>query len=337
MRDIKKAHIPLARLCLGRLLQAAVITCVMSMSAAVHAQAFPTRPVKIILPLPAGLGPDVVMRYMAEKLSKQWGQPVLIDNRPGASGIIAMEAARKGTPDGHDLVCADVGTLTVNRHIYKNLPYLAERDFEPIIPILSAPYFVIASSTLPVKNLREFIVYAKANPQKMSYGSLGVGNTTQLSVEAFKNAYGIEMVHAPFKDLSQMVLAGGNGDISMMMVSTVSAAAGIQTGRLKVLAVGAKARLGSHPDIPTIQEAAGINVETGAWVGCLAVKGTPPQVINKINQDMDAIIKGSDFKGRLFVMGFQATGGPASDLAKSIKVDSERFGQVVQKLNIKPE
>ncbi|MES2510199.1 MAG: tripartite tricarboxylate transporter substrate binding protein [Pseudomonadota bacterium] len=304
-------------------------------SVVVQAQSFPTRPVRFILQFPAGLGPDVVMRDVAEKLTKQWGQPVIVDNKPGASGIIALDAARRGSPDGHDIVCADMGALAVNRAIYKTVPYNVERDFEPVISVFNAPYFVIVNASLPVKTLKDFIEYAKANTGKLSYGSIGLGNPTHLSAEAFKQAYGLDMTHVPFKEIGSLVVAGGSGDISMMTLSTVSAAAGLQTGRLKVLAVGTRKRLGSYPDIPTIEEAGGTFVEAGAWVGCLAVKGTPPQVIAKINRDMDAIVKSTDFQKRLFTMGFQATGGTPADLTKLIKSDGERLGGLVQKLNIK--
>lgn len=300
-----------------------------------QAQSFPSRAVRITTGLPVGSAPDVMLRVLAEKLSQEWKQPVIVDNRPGASGIIAMEAAKKAAPDGHELHLADTTDLTINRHAYKKLPYDPVQDFVPVGMYFRATFFMIVPATSPYKSVAELIADAKSRPNAINFGSFGVSNVTRLHMEIFAASAGITMTNVPFRDTGALITSVASGDVQVMMNSAASAAAGLQSGKLRLLAVGAPSRLGSHPAVPTVDEAGGPRLEATTWVGLIAPRGTPPAVVAKINADLNRILASSkEIQERFQVVGLQLAGGSPEEFAEAIRRDDQRFGSVIKRLNI---
>ncbi|MGH8864822.1 MAG: Bug family tripartite tricarboxylate transporter substrate binding protein [Burkholderiales bacterium] len=303
--------------------------------AAAQAQTFPSRPLKVTLGFGPGSGPDTFMRLIGDRLSRELGQPVVIDNRPGGSGIISMEAGKRATPDGHELTLADGGDLSINRHAFKKLPYDPAADFVPVILVWRVTFFLIVSSKTPFQTAKELIDHARSRPGELSYASFGVAHTTRLAVEQFNAAAGgLQMTHVPFRDSTQLVAAVSNGDVSMVMTSAATATAGLQTGRMRLLAVGAFSRLPTHPSVPTFEESGGPRIETIAWVGLVAPRGTPREPIMRVNAAMQKALADPQIQERLAVAGLQAGGGSPEDFAGLIRREDERYGAAVRALKI---
>jgi len=302
---------------------------------AAQAQTFPSRPIKITLGFGPGSGPDTFMRLIADRMSRELGQPVIVDNRPGGSGIISMEAGKRGTSDGHELTLADGGDLAINRHAFRKIPYDPARDFVPIIFVWRATFFLIVSSKLPFQSAKDVIEHAKAKPGELTYASFGVAHTTRLTMEQFNAAAGgLQMLHVPFRDATQLVAAVSNGEVSMVMTSAATASAGVQTGRMRLVAVGSLSRLPTHPNVPTFAESGGPNIEAQAWVGLMAPRGTPREPILKLNATVQKVLGDPLVQERLAVAGLQAGGGSPEDFAALIRAEDERYGAAVRALKI---
>ncbi len=312
-----------------------VVAFLLLVSGLVQAQSFPSRALKITLGFGPGSGPDTFVRLIADRMSRELGQPVVIDNRPGGSGIISMEAGKKGAPDGHELTLADGGDLAINRHAFRKLPYDPVQDFVPIIFVWRATFFLIVSSKLPFQSAKDVIEYAKAKPGELSYASFGVAHTTRLAVEQFNAAAGgLQMTHVPFRDSTQLVAAVSNGEVSLVMTSAATATAGVQTGRMRLVAVGSFSRLPTHPNVPTFAESGGPNIEAKAWVGLMAPRGTPREAILKLNATVQKVLGDPQVRERLTVAGLQAGGGSPEDFATLIRAEDERYGAAVRALKI---
>lgn len=302
---------------------------------AAHAQPFPSKPIRITLGFGPGSGPDTFIRFIGDRLSRELGQTVIIDNRPGGSGIISMEAGKRATPDGHELTLADGGDLSINRHAFKKLPYDPAADFVPVILVWKVSFFLIVSSKTPFQSAKEVIDYAKARPGELTYASFGVAHTTRLTMEQFNAAAGgLQMTHVPFRDSTQLVAAVSTGDVSMVMTSAATATAGLQTGRMRLVAVGAFSRLPTHPSVPTFAESGGPNIEAIAWVGLMAPRGTPRDAIVKVNAAVQKVLGDPQVQERLAVGGLQAAGGSPEDFAALIRAEDERYGVAVRALKI---
>ncbi|MGQ0545567.1 MAG: Bug family tripartite tricarboxylate transporter substrate binding protein [Betaproteobacteria bacterium] len=304
-------------------------------AAEAFAQPFPSRPLKITLGFGPGSGPDIFIRLIGDRMSRELGRPVVIDNRPGGSGIISMEAGKKGIPDGHDLTLADGGDLAINRHAFRKIPYDPQQDFVPIVLVWRATFFLIVSSQLPLQSAKDVIAHAKAKPNELTFASFGVAHTTRLAMEQFKAAAGgLEITHVPFRESTQLVAAVSSGEVSMVMTSTATATAGLQTGRMRLVAVGSLSRLPTHPGVPTIAESGGPTMEASAWVGLMAPRGTPREAIVKLNSTMQKVLADSTVQERLTVAGLQAGGGSPEDFAALIRAEDERYGAAVRALKI---
>lgn len=271
----------------------------------VYSQAYPSRPVRISTIFSVGSGPDIVLRLIAERLSSQWGQSVVVENRVGANGIIVMEALKRAPATGLDLVLVDWGPLAALPALSRTpLPYDSERDFAPITAMFDANFFLVSSSKSQVNSARELIAQLKSNPGKGSFATLGVGSTPHLAAAAFNLSAGINAVHIPYKGQGDMVNAVASSDVDYMFISAASAAPATGNGRAKLLAIGAKQRLHTHPDIPTLAEAAGLDIEAGGWVGFFAPRATPKEIVAKINTDIVGVLKQPAVSDRIRSMGF---------------------------------
>lgn len=301
------------------------------------AQAYPARTVRVIGAYSPGSGPDTTLRLLAERLAGMWGQQVLVENRPGANGILAMEALKKAAPDGYFLGMSDNAQMTINPHLYASLPYSSD-DFAPIAMVSDAPFALLVGANSPFKNLRDLITFAKANPGKLSYASpLGVGHASHLGMEIFKLQTGVDIVFVPYKTTAPMAADVAAGTLSIGWASYASGRAFITAGSVRPLAVGARARQKVMPDVPTFLEAGGPDLTVTSWLGLFGPRGLPREIANKIAEDIAAAQRIPEVATRIVNIGFDiVTGGP--DMVNdSLRADSKKHGDIIRQLKIKIE
>ena len=261
------------------------------------AQEWPTRPVKLIVPYPAGGGVDVMARALAQRLQDKWQQPITIDNRPGANTLIGTEAVARAT-DNHTLLFTTDATFTINPHLYNKLPYDAEKDFAPVTQLVAFSQMLVANSNLPANNLKELLALAKDKPGSLSYASYGPGSQPQLATEMLKQKAGVFIVHIPYRGIPQAVTAVVSGEIPLTWSGIVSARPHIASKRIKPLAYGGKTRAAAYPDVPTMTELGFPEVDANVWVGVFAPISFAPSLVNRMHRDILAVISEPDFKSK---------------------------------------
>ncbi len=261
------------------------------------AQEWPTRPVKLIVPYPAGGGVDVMARALAQRLQDKWQQPITIDNRPGANTLIGTEAVARAT-DNHTLLFTTDATFTINPHLYNKLPYDAEKDFAPVTQLVAFSQMLVANSNLPANNLKELLALAKDKPGSLSYASYGPGSQPQLATEMLKQKAGVFIVHIPYRGIPQAVTAVVSGEIPLTWSGIVSARPHIASKRIKPLAYGGKTRAAAYPDVPTMTELGFPEVDANVWVGVFAPISFSPSLVNRMHRDILAVISEPDFKSK---------------------------------------
>jgi tripartite-type tricarboxylate transporter receptor subunit TctC len=296
-----------------------------------HAQSYPTKLVKITAPYSAGAAPAVFTRMIADKLSKMWSQPVVVDAKPGASGFIAIEAVKNAPADGHELLVVSNSHMAINPYLYKKLPYDPQKDFVPVAMLYHTPFFLAVASSGPYHDVRALIAAAKAAPGSVSYGSSYVGSPSHLGSAEFEFLTGTKMIHAPYKDQSQMYVGIANGDVGWAFTTLGSALPLLQAGRLKLIAVGAPTRAGYLPDVPTLAEAGGPPMTVGAWLAIVAPRGTPAAIVAKINADIDKVLREPDVIAQLKTFGFEGTPMTPEQFADEVRADMKRFAELVQR------
>ncbi|HEY3178907.1 MAG TPA: tripartite tricarboxylate transporter substrate-binding protein [Casimicrobiaceae bacterium] len=296
------------------------------------AQTYPTKIVKITAPYSAGAGPAVFTRVMAEKLSRAWSQQVLVDPRPGASGFIAIESVKNAAPDGHELLVVSNAHVAINPALYKKLPYDPDKDFVPVAMFYRTPFFLTVATAGPYQNVRALIDAAKAKPGTVSYGSSYVGSPSHLGSAEFEFLTGTKMIHVPFKDQSQMYVSIANGDVGWAFSTLGSALPLIQSNKIKLIAIAAKVRLKTLPDVPTVEEAGGpAGFEVGSWLALMAPRGTPPDVIQRINAEVNRQLVDPEVKLQLQTFGFDAAPGTPEQLTETIRVEAKKYGELVRR------
>jgi tripartite-type tricarboxylate transporter receptor subunit TctC len=291
--------------------------------------AFPQRTVRIVVPYSVGIGPDVVARSVAEVLSHRWGQPVLVDNKPGASGIVAFGEVRRTAADGHTLFLADTATLAVNPLLHASLPYDPARDLVPLSLLFQATFLIWVGGTSRFRNLADLIDAARRAPGTVSYGTLGNGHASHVAIESFARAAGLRMLHVPFKDAGALFTAVAAGEVDFTAFSMNSLAGLMTAGRLRPLAVAAATRLGSHPEIPTLPEAGGPAVSMHPWAALVAVAGTPAPVLEQLQRDIVAALDHPDVRRRAEQAGFEITPSTPQALRERIAADIASYGTLV--------
>ena len=300
--------------------------------ATARAQQFPAKPVKITAPYSAGAAPAAFTRAIADKLAKAWSQPVIVDARPGASGFIAIEAIKNAVPDGHELLVVSNAHVAINPSLYKKLPYDPQKDFVPVAMFYHTPFFLAVATAGPYHSVGALIAAAKANPGAVSYGSSYVGSPSHLGSAEFEYLTGTKMIHAPYKDQSQMYVGIAAGDLGWAFTTLGSALPLLQAGRLKLIAIAAPRRAKSLPDIPTMAEAGGPpGMVVGAWLAIVAPRGTPPDVVRKINTDVNRILADPEIVQQLQTFGFEAAPETPEQLADEIRADAKRFAELVRR------
>ena len=299
------------------------------------AQNWPDRPIKFVVAAPAGSSIDVLARAIGDKLKDKLGQPVVVDNRPAAGGTLATDLVAKSASDGYTMLMSFNGPLAFAPHLYSKLPYDPQKDLAPVVITSSQPNVLAVSASLPAKSLRELVDYAKANPGKLSYASVGNGSSSHLTMELLKTTAGIDIVHVPFNGSPPAVTATVQGETQLMFAVMQPLQAQVQAGKLRALAVTTARRSALLPDLPTIAEAGYPGFEALAWNGVLVAAGTPQPVVARLNADINAILKEPSVKSTLNAQGFELVGGTPEDFAHLIKSESDKWAPVIKRTGAK--
>ncbi|MFO1218850.1 MAG: tripartite tricarboxylate transporter substrate binding protein [Burkholderiaceae bacterium] len=294
-----------------------------------HAAGFPDRSVRIVVPYSVGVGPDVVARSVAEWLAQRWGQPVQVDNRPGASGIIAFGEVRRTPADGHTLFLADTATLAVNPLLHASLPYDPQRDLVPLTLLFRATFLIFVGTDNRLRSLAELLAAARSKPGSVSYGTLGNGHAMHVAVESFARAAGVQLLHVPFKDAGALLASVVSGEVDFTTLGSNTVAGLVASGKLRALAVAAKQRLATHPEIPTIVEAGGPAVEMHPWAALVGVAGTPPAVLERLQHDLREALGAAEVRSRAEQAGFEITPSTPRALRERIEADTALYAPLV--------
>ena len=300
------------------------------------AQSYPNRPIHVIVPFPAGQASDTIMRVVGDRLAKSLGQPVIVDNKPGAGGNLGTDQGAKAPPDGYTLTVA-TAALPISKNVYRKLPFDPVQDFAPITLMTITPLVLVARPDLPAKNVGELVEQAKKNPGKMTFASSGTGTSHQLSGELFKTLAGIDLLHVPYKGSPPAHVDLMAGTVDIMFDNIVPVTPQIKQGKLKALAVTTKTRAPSLPDVPTMSEAGFPNFEAVAWFGLLAPAGTPRPIIDRLNKETVAILNAPDIKERLAGLGATTVGDTPAEFARFIKSEIDKWAPVVKRAHIELE
>jgi hypothetical protein len=316
-------------------IRAALLAVVMIVPAV--AQSYPEKPLRLIVPFPgAGGGADFVGRVVGQKLAERLGQPVVIENRPGAAGNIGIDMAAKAQPDGHTLLIV-TPSLTISPSLYKKLGYDPTKDLAPISLVSEVPNLFIVRPGLPVKTLGEFIDYARANPGKLNFGGSGIGSSTHLATVLFLSLAKLDMVNVTYKGSSQALIALIGNEVDLVIIGPPAAQAHILTGRVKALAVMRDRRLASLPQVPTMQEAGLEKSEVTTWYGLLAPAATPRAIINRLNREWNAAATMPDTREKMQSAGIETLAGTYAQFADLIKMEIARWAKVVKDADIRIE
>ena len=299
------------------------------------AQSYPVKPVRLVLPYPPGGGSDTIARPLAQRLTENIGQQVIVENRGGAGGNIGMEFVARAAPDGYTIVMALTAQLAVNVSLYKKLPYDPVKDYEPVMLLATGPYLLVVHPSLPVKSLKELIALAKSKPRQMTYASAGSGSGGHLAAELLKHMARIDLLHIPYKGGGPALIETLAGHAQILFATPVSATQHIQSGRIRALGASTLKRTAGLPDIPTIHEAGLPGYDSGVWYGLLAPAGTPRDVIAKLNSETGRVLAHPEFRKMLITNGIDPVGGPPEELAKFIRSEIAKWAKVIQDANVR--
>ena len=294
------------------------------------AQDYPNRPIRMIVPQAAGSGVDLMTRIIAQKLTDSFGQQVVVDNRPGANGIIGLELAVKSQPDGYTMVLGVPSSLTMNPFIYKNLPYDTFRDFAPVIQTSTNTFGMVINASLPARSVKDVIALAKSHPGQLLYGSFGTGNMTHLAAELFSLQTGLKLLHVPFKGETPSVVALLSGEIAVMLTPMHAFAPHVRAGKLKLLATCGDKRSVAFPDVPSMTESGYPNMVMTGWSGILAPAGTPPEIINKMQQEVVRVLLVPETRENLIQQGAEPVASTAEQFTAFIKSEAAKWSKVIK-------
>jgi tripartite-type tricarboxylate transporter receptor subunit TctC len=318
-----------------RLLCVAIGLSVLNIASA--ADPFPTKPLRIVVPFPPGGPADILARTVGDRIAPALGQPVVVDNRPGAGGNIGMELVAKAAPDGHTLALAPAGNLTVNPSLYRNVPYDVGRDFAPVTVIAAVPNVLVLNPQVPAKDLAELIAYAKANPGKLNFSSPGPGSGAHLAGELLKSSAGIDIVHVPYNGIAPAVTAVMAGEVQLMFAGAPSALPQVNGGKLRALGVASPKRMASAPALPTIAESGLPGFDVTSWYGIVAPAGTPPAVIERLQKEIARALDQPDVETKLTGIGAEPIANTSAEFAAMIRTETAKWGKIVKDANIRIE
>ena len=303
--------------------------------AVAHADDYPSRPIRLVVPFPPGGGNDNVARPIAQKLGEALGQTVVVDNRPGAGTMIGAEAVAKATPDGYTLFFGSIASHAISPNLYQKVNYDPIKDFEPVSLLASAPTIFVVSPKLPFKTVTELVAAAKANPGKYTYGSAGTGTPPPLSGEIFRKEAGIDILHVPYKGGNGSIPDVISGRVDMMFDTAASAMQHIKAGNLRPIAISRSARLPDLPDVPTFAEVGFPQFNTAGWYGILAPAKTPKAVVDKLQLTLKKVMAEPEIQVRLKALGADAIGSSPQEFATYIKSELTKYHDVITEANIK--
>lgn len=304
--------------------------------AVASAQAYPTKPIRLIVPFPAGGGVDFIGRIVAKGLTERLGHQVNVDNRPGANAILGLEVLKAAPPDGYTIAAASAGPLTVNPHIYRKLSYDTLRDFTPISNMVNFPLLLVAHPSLPVKNVKELIALAKARPGEISYSSPGAGNSGHLTAALFDSMAKIKTIHVPYKGTAPAVVAVLSGETQLTWSSIPSILPHVRSGRVRALGVGNKERLMALPEFPTIAESLP-GYEGYAWGGMIGPANMPKDVVARLNKEIAAVLNQKSVIDSMLAQGTVPTPSSPEEFTAYMKSELKKWGEVVKLAGIKAE
>ena len=315
---------------LGLILQGLTFVLLSAVALSVQAQTtWPTKPVTIVVPFAAGGGTDIGTRILAQRLSILWGQPVLIDNKGGAGGNVGLDIVSRANPDGYTLLTGNVGTQSINPTLYKKLSYNPDTAFVPLGQFAELPFVLAVTASLPVKNVKELVDLAKAQPDKLTYASSGNGGSPHLSAETFKIATNTQILHIPYKGGGAAMTDLMSGNVNMIFASVLETSGFIKAGKLKALAITSRTRVSAMPDVPTLQESGVTGAESGSWLGLLAPAGTPKDIVDKISQSLQQAVAVPEIQQQMVGQGGIAKGGTPAEFAQLITTDRKRYARII--------
>jgi tripartite-type tricarboxylate transporter receptor subunit TctC len=316
---------------------ALMILCALGAPASAQAE-FPTKPVVMVVPFPpGGGGADYVGRVVGAKLSERLGQPVVIENRPGAAGNIGVAAVAKSAPDGYTWLFVPQGNITINATLMKNLPFDWERDFVPVTLVAQAANALVVHPSVPARNVAELIAYAKANPGKLTYASPGVGSSLHLAGELLKREAGIDIVHVPYKGTTQAMQDLMGGQVTMMFGSLPTLLPQVRAGKLRALAVTTAQRSSAAPELPTLIESGLKDFDVPSWYGALVPVGTPPAIVAQIQQEIAAIVTAPDVRAALEGQGLYPVANRPDAFAAQIRRETAAWAKIIREAGIQAE
>ena len=318
----------------NQVLACAFAAVVAACPAASSAQGFPSKPVRYVVPFGAGTSPDIVGRLLADRLTRTWGQQVIVDNRVGAAGVIGTAYVAKSPPDGYTLVQCNIASSAIAVSLYAKMPYEQSRDIAPVTRIGMTPNIMLVHPSLPIQSIRDFIAYARARPGKLSYASGLAGTSPHLSMELFKSMAKIDIVHIPYKNAAQAVADAIAGQVPMNISNFPASVVPVQTGRLRPIAVTSANRVAQLPSVPAVRESGFPDYEVNSWYGVCAPAGTPVELLDKLHDDVNAALRSPELQARLtdLVMG----GPPTSrdEFEQFIRSEISLWARVIKEAGI---
>jgi tripartite-type tricarboxylate transporter receptor subunit TctC len=306
-----------------------------AVTAVAFAQNFPDKPVKVVMPYPAGTGPDAVMRHVGERLSKVWGQQVIVDNKPGGNGWVGLDAVKRAAPDGYTFLLVDQAIMSLHPYLYKKMPHDPAKDFEPAAPMYSTNYFITVAADSKINSFSDLIAEAKRRGSPLSYGSSGVGGQLHIGGALTEAAAGMPMTHVPNKDIPQMYVDVSQGRVDFAFATAASAGPLLKAGKLKLIAFAAPKRHPRYPDIKTVGESGGpADLQVSTWIALFAPAGVSAAVVNKVNADVAKIMATPETQEFLNNIGFLSWPGTAKELASVMKSDAAGYSDFVKKYKL---
>ncbi len=300
-------------------------------------QAYPVRPIRLVVPYPPGGIGDTFARALGQQLSEKLGQAVIVDNKPGASQIIGAEIVAKARPDGYTLFLGSLSSLVLNVGSRKHLPYDPVKDFAPVSLLFTTPLYLVVNPSLPVHSVADLVAYGKAHPGQLNFGSIGRGSSVHLTGEMFKADTGLDLVHVPYSGSVPADTALLGGQIQLMFDGGSTALPLVRAGKLRVLGVTSAHRASGTPDVPTIAESGVPGFDVSVWFGLVAPAGTPQGVIQRLSKEVNGIVSNEKFRARFRPMGLEVGGSTPQEMAAVIKTDLPKWGQIQHQAGIKPE
>ena len=293
-------------------------------------QPYPNRTIRLVVPFPAGGTTDILARAASQKLTESLGQPVVVDNRPGAGGNIGADMVAKSAPDGYTLLMGTVGTHAINASLYSKMPYDHVKDFTPIVLVAGVPNVLVVNPSVPVNSVGDLIKLAQAKPGAINFASSGSGTSIHLSGELFKTMAHVDMTHVPYKGSAPALTDLIGGQVQVMFDNLPSSLAQIKAGKLRAVAVTSLKRAPALPDVPTISESGLPGFEASSWFGVLGPAGTPPSVVTRINSEINNWLQSPEARAQLLAQGAEAAGGTPENFASHIRAETEKWAKVVK-------